>query len=38
MEWKSVVGYEGLYEIFNEGEVRTLEREWVSGRKGRFVL
>jgi len=27
--WKSVVGYEGLYEVSDEGEVRTLEREVV---------
>ena len=25
-EWKSVVGYEGLYEVSNEGSVRSLDR------------
>ena len=26
-EWKAVVGYEGLYEVSNRGQVRSLDRE-----------
>lgn len=32
--WKAIPGFEGAYEVSDEGEVRTLEREWVSGRNG----
>lgn len=30
-EWKPVVGYEGLYEVSSDGNVRTVEREYKSG-------
>lgn len=26
-EWKDVIGYEGLYQVSNEGRVRSLERD-----------
>lgn len=29
MEWRSVVGYEGLYEVSDEGQIRSF---WLSGR------
>jgi len=29
--WLPVVGYEGLYDVSNLGNVRTLERAWFSG-------
>ena len=29
MEWKSVVGYEGIYEVSDNGDVRVLDREYV---------
>lgn len=31
-EWRTIPGYEGLYEVSNFGAVRTLERTWVSGK------
>ena len=33
-EWKAVVGYEGLYEVSNRGQVRSLDRV-VSTRRGK---
>lgn len=33
MVWKAVVGYEGLYEVSDRGEVRSLDR-WVPNRHG----
>ena len=33
-EWKAVVGYEGLYEVSNRGQVRSLDRV-VPTRKGK---
>lgn len=27
IEWKAVVGYEGLYEVSNDGRVRSLDRQ-----------
>jgi hypothetical protein len=32
MEWRSVVGYEGFYEVSNEGHVRSLRRYRCAGR------
>lgn len=32
--WKSVIGYEGLYEVSNMGRVKSLERNIVKGRGG----
>jgi hypothetical protein len=36
--WKAIPGYEGMYEVSDEGEVRTLEREWVSGMNTRRMV
>lgn len=33
-EWKPVVGYEGLYEVSNTGQVRSLDKY---DTKGRFL-
>jgi len=30
--WKDVIGYEGLYQVSNLGNIRTLERQYYSGR------
>ena len=30
MEWKDVVGYEGLYQISNQGAVRSMDREYMA--------
>ena len=35
--WKPVVGYEGLYECSNMGNVRSLDK-YISGKNGSFVL
>jgi DNA-binding CsgD family transcriptional regulator len=32
--WKDVVGYEGLYEVSNLGQVRSIRRDIGAGRKG----
>ena len=32
MEWKEIKGYEGLYEVSNMGEVRSLPRQGTKGR------
>jgi hypothetical protein len=37
-DWKPIPGYEGLYEVSDLGEVRTLEREWISGRGVRRIV
>lgn len=34
MEWKPVVGYEGLYEVSESGLVKSLEREKFCGHEG----
>ena len=31
-EWRPVVGYEGLYEVSNQGQVRSVQRELVQIR------
>ena len=31
-QWKPIEGYEGLYEISNLGNVRALEKSWVTGK------
>jgi len=30
--WKEIPKYEGLYEVSDTGLIRTLEREWQSGK------
>lgn len=35
--WLPVVGFEGLYEVSDTGLVRTLEREWRSGRNHTLI-
>ena len=35
-EWKDIIGYEGLYQISNLGNVKSLKREYICG-KGRKV-
>lgn len=32
--WKDVVGYEGIYKVSNMGNVKRMQRDWRSGRKG----
>ena len=32
--WKPVVGYEGLYEVSDEGEVKSLSRKTIDGSRG----
>lgn len=32
-EWRSVVGYEGLYEVSNHGRVKSLAKMWLNGRR-----
>lgn len=29
--WKDIEGYEGLYQVSNEGRIKSLAREWVAG-------
>jgi hypothetical protein len=36
-EWKPIWGYEGMYEVSNKGEVRSLDRIDSAGRKLRGV-
>jgi HNH endonuclease/NUMOD4 motif len=36
-EWRAVVGYEGLYEVSDEGQVRSLDRQVWNGRGMRRV-
>ena len=31
-EWRDIEGYEGLYQVSNEGRIKSLERVWVSGK------
>ena len=33
-EWKDIIGYKGLYQISNLGNVKSLKREYICG-KGR---
>lgn len=35
--WKSIEGYEGLYEVSNLGRVKSLPREWITGQHGHIV-
>jgi hypothetical protein len=37
VKWKPVKGYEGLYEVSNKGQVRTLKRVWNSGPEHRIA-
>ncbi len=30
--WKSILGYEGLYEVSNFGRIKSLPRSWVAGK------
>lgn len=32
-EWRSIVGYEGLYEVSNQGRVKSLTRMWRNGKR-----
>lgn len=32
--WKDIKGYEGLYQVSNEGRVKSLGRTWVCGNRG----
>ena len=32
--WKDIKGYEGLYQVSNEGRVKSLPRTWVAGKGG----
>jgi len=31
--WKSVIGYEGLYEVSNLGRIKSLPKTWICGNK-----
>lgn len=33
-EWRDIKGYEGLYQVNNEGRVKALEKTWVCGNRG----
>lgn len=33
-EWRDIKGYEGLYQVSNEGRVKSLERDAICGRGG----
>lgn len=35
-EWRPVVGYEGLYEVSNTGQVRSISRYYVDSLGKRF--
>lgn len=37
MNWRPVVGFEGLYEVSDTGLVRSVAREWKSGRDHRLI-
>lgn len=37
-EWRPVVGYEGLYEVSNTGQVRSVDRYYVNSLGKRFFL
>lgn len=30
-EWRDIEGYEGLYQVSNEGRVKSLPKEWIGG-------
>jgi hypothetical protein len=32
-QWKSIIGYEGIYEVSDQGQVKSLAKKWVSGHK-----
>lgn len=32
--WKDILGYEGLYQVSNQGRVKSLERNYVAGNNG----
>lgn len=32
IEWKDIPGFEGLYQVNEYGEIKTLEKKWVTGR------
>ena len=34
-EWRDVKGYEGLYQVSNEGRIKSLERDWTFGKGGK---
>lgn len=36
--WKSVIGYEGLYEVSSQGQVRSIDRTVPHGRSGTLTL
>jgi len=31
--WKDIKGYEGLYQVSNEGRIKSLAREWAAGNR-----
>lgn len=37
-EWRPVVGYEGLYEVSNTGQVRSVDRYYINSLGKRFFL
>ena len=37
-EWRDIKGYEGLYQISNEGRVRSLDRENIYESYGKTVV
>lgn len=30
--WKDIDGYEGIYQVSNEGRIKSLEKTWISGK------
>jgi hypothetical protein len=34
-EWRAIPGYEGLYEVSDQGRVRSLDRDWGPDSRGR---
>lgn len=34
-EWRDIKGYEGLYQVSNEGRVKSLARVWIMGKGGK---
>ena len=36
-EWKDIKGYEGLYQVSNEGRVKSLERTWTCGENNQTI-
>lgn len=36
-KWKDIPGYKGLYEVSNQGQVRSIRRTWFSGPEHRIA-